>query len=151
MARARAGRSLVGETTKTQVERSDGRVKRLRVKMLRQPSICLERAILMTQSYMETKGDPFVVRRARGVEKVLKEMTISIGDEELIVGNATTKQPAAPLYPEIDWRWYVEDMGPYGAARTGHSRSSAGDHWLWAYRAGSGQKSKWIWNAGFSS
>ena len=45
----------------------------------------------MTESYKETEGEPPVIRRAKALEKILKEMTIGIEDGELIVGRTTSK------------------------------------------------------------
>jgi len=97
---------------RTLQDRSTGneRIERLRAKALCEPSICIERGLLMTQSYQETVGQPPVIRRAKALEKILTEMAISIGDEEIIVGKATTKQRGAPLLPELDWEWYLDEM-----------------------------------------
>lgn len=89
------------------------RVQRLRENALCQPSICIERGYLMTESYKETEGEPPIIRRAKAVEKILKEMTIGIEDDELIVGRATTKQRGAPLMPELSWKWYLDEMDSF--------------------------------------
>ena len=64
------------------------------------PSICLERARLVTESYKESEGQPWILRRARALAHILTNMTIFISPEELIVGNHASKQRFAPLYPE---------------------------------------------------
>jgi len=88
----------------------NGRVRRLREKVLCPPQVCIERGYLLTESYKETEADPPVIRRAKALEKVLKEMTIGIEDGELIVGRATSKQRGGPLLPEVQWEWYLEEM-----------------------------------------
>lgn len=64
------------------------------------PGICLERARLVTQSYQETEGEPYVLRRAKALAHILDNMSIFIRPEELIVGNHASQQRFAPLYPE---------------------------------------------------
>lgn len=66
------------------------------------PEICIERARLVTQSYKETEGEPIVIRRAKAVAKILKEMTIFIQKDQLIVGAQASKLRAAPLFPETE-------------------------------------------------
>jgi len=88
------------------------RVKRLREMAhiaLSNPSYCIERAYWLTKSYMETEGEPIVIRRAKALKKVLENMTIAIDDEELIVGRPTSKKVGSPLFPELEWK-YLEEL-----------------------------------------
>jgi len=88
-----------------------------RVKILRRrvyeatfkPGYCVERAYYMTKSYMETEGEPMIIRRAKALKKILENMTIGIEEGELIVGKPTSKPVSSPLFPEIDWR-YLEEL-----------------------------------------
>ena len=80
------------------------RVSKLRKKMIHAtPQVCIERAYLLTGSYKETEGEPPVIRRAKALGKILKEMTICIEDGELIVGRATSKLRGGPLLPELQY------------------------------------------------
>ena len=65
------------------------------------PSICIERAILVTESYKETEGAPSVYRRAMALKHCLEKMTIFISDNELIVGNHGSRRRSAPIFPEF--------------------------------------------------
>ena len=78
--------------------------------MIRTPEVCLERVYPITESYKETEDEPAVIRRAKALAKILKEMTLCIEDGELIVGRATSKRRGGPLLPEICWDWYLEEM-----------------------------------------
>jgi pyruvate formate-lyase/glycerol dehydratase family glycyl radical enzyme len=89
---------------------SSGKISKLREGMLGPPEICIERAYLMTESYKETESETAVVRRAKALEKVLREITVSIEDTELIVGRATGKPIAGILIPEVQWQWYLEQL-----------------------------------------
>ncbi|UCB45936.1 MAG: glycyl radical protein [Spirochaetota bacterium] len=67
-----------------------------------QPEICIERARLVTQSYKETETEPMIIRRAKAIAKVLREMTIFIQRDQLIVGTQASKLRSAPLFPETE-------------------------------------------------
>ncbi|MEM3190285.1 MAG: pyruvate formate lyase family protein, partial [Candidatus Bathyarchaeia archaeon] len=87
-------------------------VKKLRERVYEatfKPGYCIERAYWMTKSYMETEGEPIIIRRAKALKKILENMTIGIEDGELIVGKPTSKLVSSPLFPEIDWR-YLENL-----------------------------------------
>ena len=43
---------------------------------LRKPEVCPQRAILLTESYQETEGQPAILRRAKAFSKVLEQMEI---------------------------------------------------------------------------
>jgi pyruvate-formate lyase len=88
----------------------NGRVSKLREGVLRTPEICTERGYLITESYKETEGEPSLMRRAKALQKILKEMTIHIEDGELIVGRATSNRRGGPLLPEVNCDWYLEEM-----------------------------------------
>jgi pyruvate formate-lyase/glycerol dehydratase family glycyl radical enzyme len=91
------------------------RISKIRSEIRINPKLCIERARLYTESYKSTESDPPVMRRAKAFEKVLREKVVVIHDGELIVGNPTSKRIAAPILPEIAWKWYTEVMfGPPG-------------------------------------
>ncbi len=65
------------------------------------PSICVERAGIVTESYKRTEGMPYVMRRAYALSDMLENMTIFIDSEELIVGNHGSRPRAALIFPEF--------------------------------------------------
>ena len=65
------------------------------------PSICIERAKIVTESYKRTEGMPWVLRRAHALKDMLEQMTIFIDPEELIVGNHGSRARAALIFPEF--------------------------------------------------
>ena len=77
------------------------------------PSLCHERALLVTQSYKKTEGQPIIIRRARALDKILNEMSIYIEDEQLIVGNQACVGRAAPVYPEYSYDWIIEELDQF--------------------------------------
>ncbi|MEW6614331.1 MAG: pyruvate formate lyase family protein [Thermodesulfobacteriota bacterium] len=72
--------------------------------------ICLDRARLLTQSYMETEGVPIVLRRAMALANILENIKIYIGDKERIVGNTASTPDALVPYPEYYWRWLDKEI-----------------------------------------
>ena len=74
----------------------------MKQKVIRQShEICIERAILITESYRKTKRDLPAIRFAKAIKHILQNMTIKIWDDEVIVGNRCSKLVGTPLYPEI--------------------------------------------------
>ncbi len=65
------------------------------------PSICVDRARLVTESYRQSEGAPYILRRAWALKHVLENMAIFIDPEELIVGNHCSRARSAPIYPEF--------------------------------------------------
>lgn len=79
-----------------------GRTERLKARMRRAvPSICVERARLVTESHRRTEGMPPVLRRAHALADTLVGMSVFIDDEELVVGNHGSTPRAALLFPEF--------------------------------------------------
>ena len=68
------------------------RIKNLRENAIRTPEICLERLRVEMKVYEQYKDEPRIIQRARFLEAFLKEKTIHIWDNELIVGSITSKQ-----------------------------------------------------------
>lgn len=75
-----------------------------------QPEVCVERALLVTKAYQETEGLPVYVRRAHALETILDNMTIFIGDDELIVGNQCSKPRSSPIFPEFSCNWIEPEL-----------------------------------------
>lgn len=65
------------------------------------PTICIERAKLVTESYKKTEGLPYIIRRAQALKDMLENMKIFIDEEELIVGNHGSRARAALIFPEF--------------------------------------------------
>jgi len=74
------------------------------------PEICPERAFLWTESMKETEGEPQIVRNAKALAHVLRNMSIWIGKQELLVGNQASKPRSSPIFPEISYDWLLKEM-----------------------------------------
>jgi formate C-acetyltransferase len=74
------------------------------------PAICSERARIITQAYKDLEGYPIGVKRAKSLERILTQMSIFIGEDELIVGNQASKPRSSPIFPEFSFDWIVLEM-----------------------------------------
>lgn len=55
------------------------------------PQIESARAVLLTESYQATEGQPLIIRRAEAFRHILENIPIIIRDRELIVGSTTLR------------------------------------------------------------
>ncbi|MDY3004084.1 MAG: glycyl radical protein [Christensenella hongkongensis] len=89
----------------------NGRITRMREDIMdTQPTVCAERAVLTTQAYQANKEKRPVLKRALALDHVLRNMTIYIEKEGLIVGNQASANRAAPIFPEYAMDWVVEEL-----------------------------------------
>lgn len=69
------------------------------------PVIESARAILVTESYRATEGQPIITRRAAAFRHILENIPITIRDGELIVGSATLAPRGCQVFPEYSCKW----------------------------------------------
>jgi len=86
------------------------RVEKLRKQVLIDRTVDISRARIVTKAYQETEGESAVIRRAKVLAKLLKEMPIHILDGELIVGNQGEKPRAGLIFPEFQWDLTLDEM-----------------------------------------
>ena len=88
------------------------RIKRLKARFLRDEFyVDSQRALLITESYGETEGEPIVLRRAKALKKILEGIETPIHDDELIVGCQNGSSPrSANVFPEMSVEWLTEEM-----------------------------------------
>jgi pyruvate formate-lyase/glycerol dehydratase family glycyl radical enzyme len=90
------------------------RLQRLRERYLAsEPEICVERAQIITRAYQEYAQETAPLLRAKSFAKILREMTIFIAPEELIVGNLGTKPRCAPVFPEFSVDWILKELDSF--------------------------------------
>jgi len=63
----------------------------------------IERARYMTQSFKETDGQVWVLRRAKALANVLDNVGIYIKENELLVGDHVEKPNLMPIWPESNY------------------------------------------------
>ncbi len=74
------------------------------------PEIEADRAILLTESYKQTEGEPMVTRRAKAFAHILDNIPITIRDNELIVGSATKAPRGCQTFPEFSFEWLESEF-----------------------------------------
>ena len=86
------------------------RILRLREHVLQPPQVCVEKGKYMTESYRRTEGEPEYWRRAKALKNILEKMTLTIYDDEKLVGTVTSRPRGGALSPEINCSWYIDQM-----------------------------------------
>ena len=72
--------------------------------------VSIERALLYTESFKLTDGEPQIIRRAKATKNILDKAIISIRENEIIAGNRTVKPRAGIISPEMDPYWILEEI-----------------------------------------
>ena len=87
------------------IKKSD-RIEKLKEDLFREmPQIEADRAVLLTQSYMSTEGEPIITRRAKAFKNILEYIPVTIRDGELVVGSATKRPRSCQVFPEFSFEW----------------------------------------------
>jgi choline trimethylamine-lyase len=74
------------------------------------PTVCLERALSYTRSYRGTEGLATSVRRAQALMRTCEEKSVTILDDELIVGMPAAAPRGGIFCPEIAWQWLEREL-----------------------------------------
>lgn len=87
------------------------RLERLKATIIdTRPEVYAERALLVTRAYREMEKETPDRKRARAMELILKEGTVLIKADELIVGSKTPTPMGSPLYPEFNCKWIADEI-----------------------------------------
>lgn len=86
------------------------RIRKLRKAMLVQPSVCVERAKIITESYKSTEGESAPIRRGKAFARLMEQMTVRIYPDELIVGRPTSKVRGGSISPELQCDWMLNEL-----------------------------------------
>lgn len=74
------------------------------------PEVEADRAVLLTESYRATEGEPIVMRRAKAFRHILTHIPITIRPRELVVGSATKKPRSCQTFPEFSFEWLENEF-----------------------------------------
>ncbi|MFH2067292.1 MAG: formate C-acetyltransferase/glycerol dehydratase family glycyl radical enzyme [Pseudomonadota bacterium] len=69
-----------------------------------------ERACLVTEAYKKYSDSPQIIKCAQALAHVLRNVTIRILSDELIVGEMSAPMKAAPIFPEHSYAWVIDEM-----------------------------------------
>lgn len=90
------------------------RVGRIRDRIINAPQeVCIERALYITQSMKKNWEKNPLTRMSLALEDILKNISVIIREDELVVGCRTSKLKGAPLFPENKIRWIEGDVGNF--------------------------------------
>ncbi len=67
------------------------------------PVIEASRAVLLTESYMNSENEPIISRRSHAFMHICKNIPIVIRDNELVVGSATINPRGCQVFPEYSF------------------------------------------------
>ena len=87
----------VGSWQQSFVPTCSKRIQKAKLRTIREMEICLERARAHMKAIEKYKHEPRIIQRARILETYLKEKTVYILEDELIVGNITSKIRGGPF------------------------------------------------------
>ncbi len=92
----------------------NARTARIRARLLdTQPTVDTERAVLTTESYRAHEQDQVVLRRAYMLDNVLRNMSIYIDEDTLLVGNQASSDRSAPIFPEYAMDWVIKELDAF--------------------------------------
>ena len=74
------------------------------------PEIEADRAVLLTESYRKTEGEPIITRRAKAFAHILDNIPVTIRPGELVVGSATKSPRSCQVFPEFSFEWLESEF-----------------------------------------
>lgn len=90
------------------------RMKHFREELLNaKPQVCVERAMITTQTYKENQDQPLAIKRALMLKNILEQMTIFIEPETMIAGNQASSNRSAPIFPEYAMKWVIDELDEF--------------------------------------
>lgn len=90
--------------------RTTDRIQRMRNRLiLEDPIVCPERALIWTEVYRNNEDKPPILKAALALEQTLDRMSISIYEDELIVGNQGSALRATTLSPTVN-TWFQDEL-----------------------------------------
>ena len=74
------------------------------------PKLCTARYRLVTDFYMHNMQLTGILKRAKNLRNLFENMPILVNEGELFVGNQATSYRGSAIYPEINFRWIVDEL-----------------------------------------
>lgn len=69
-----------------------------------------ERAVLVTDAYKKYDKEPQLIKVAQALAHVLRNVTLHIVDEQLLVGDNAAPPKSCPIHPEFSYDWIVNEL-----------------------------------------
>ncbi|MBT8058214.1 MAG: formate C-acetyltransferase/glycerol dehydratase family glycyl radical enzyme [Gammaproteobacteria bacterium] len=88
------------------------RVNRLRNWYLdEQPwTVDAERAVLVTEAYKQNENEPQAIKVAQALAHVLRNVSLEITEDQLLVGNGAAPPKSCPIFPEFSFGWIANEL-----------------------------------------
>lgn len=87
------------------------RINRMKEKVTNtRPEVDLENARILTKSFQQTAGQPLVIQKAKAFKAQCQEKTVTIWEDELIVGCAGSKMRAGIICADTCWSILDEEL-----------------------------------------
>jgi len=100
--------------TNAALKLEETRVQRLRNRIILAPQeVCIERARYLTESMRRNWDRHPLERISLALENILRNISVIIREDEIIVGCRTKKLKGAPLFPENKSRWIEGDLDAF--------------------------------------
>lgn len=81
-----------------------GRIRKAKARVIdTRPSMDLENAVLLTESFRETEGEPLVIRKAKAFREQCARKSVTIWEDERIVGCSGSKVRGGILSADVCW------------------------------------------------
>lgn len=95
----------------TDVIKVSPRIEKLKEDLFKKmPRIESDRAVIITQAYMETEDLPVILRRSHAFKKICELLPVTIRDNELIVGSNTKQARSCQVFPEYSFEWLESEF-----------------------------------------
>ena len=90
------------------------RIERLRKRYVESKrKVDIERAVIVTEAYKRNEDKPPIIAKALALKALFTEMSISVREDELIVGNLAKDRKGTPLFPEYATGWILRSMDTF--------------------------------------
>lgn len=75
--------------------------------------VCIERALLYTESVKQSVGEAQVIVRAKALQHILEHHTLTFSEHDLIVGNRTRTPRSGVISPEMSPYWILDEIDDF--------------------------------------
>ena len=69
-----------------------------------------ERALLVTEAYRKNEHEPQVIKVAQALAHVLRNVSLEITQDQLLLGNGAAPPKSCPIFPEFSFDWIASEL-----------------------------------------
>ena len=86
-----------------------------------------ERALLVTEAYRRHEQEPQPIKVAEALAHVLRNVTLHIVRDQLLVGDSAAPPKSCPIYPEFSYSWLEHELRDLPMRQRPHNRYDYSD------------------------